>query len=171
MSAPTSVFGRFQFSDENAKSVRLARPMLLAARTTSRTAETPATWPASRGKCRLRAHRPLPSMIMATCLGRTVEAFGASAISFLAAGLSDLHDFLLFAVKHRVDFPYVRVGDLLQFVAVFMMLVLANFMVLFEPLQKVHSVAAHIAHCDSGRLSVFRGQLGKFLAPLLIKFG
>src|SRR5690242_5281489 len=106
-------------------------------------------------------------MMMATWLGRTIEVFGASAISFLAAGLSDLHDFLFFAVQHGVDFLYVRVGDLLQFIAVFMMLVLADFVVFFEPLQKVHAVAAHIPDSDSGRFSVFRGELGKFLAPLL----
>src|SRR5690242_8664919 len=155
MSAPTSVLGRFQFSDEKAKSVRLPRQMLLAARTTSRTAATPATWPASRGRCRLRAHLPLPSMMMATCLGRTVGAFGASAISFLAADPSDLHDFLLLAVKHGVDFLYVRVGDLLQFVTVFVVLVLANFVVFFEPLQEIHAVSPHIADRDSGRFSVF----------------
>jgi hypothetical protein len=70
---------------------------------------------------------------MATCLGRTVAISGASAISFLAAGPSDLHDFLLLAVKHGVDFLYVRVGDLLQFIAMLMVFVLANFVVFFEP--------------------------------------
>ena len=34
-----------------------------------RTEVTPARWPATRGKCRLRAQRPFPSMMMAMCLG------------------------------------------------------------------------------------------------------
>src|SRR5581483_1396815 len=33
-----------------------------------RTVSTPATWPATRGRPRARAHRPFPSMIIATCI-------------------------------------------------------------------------------------------------------
>src|SRR5579871_4135586 len=144
--------------------------MSLAARTTSRTALTPATCPASRGSIRLRAHRPLPSMMMATWLGRTPAVCGASAIFYLAAGPSDLHDFLLLAVKHGVDFIYVRVGDLLQFIAVLVVLVLADLVVFFEAFEQVHAIPANIADRDPGRLGIFRGELGQFLAPFLVKF-
>ena len=63
------------------------------------------------------------------------------------------------------------VGDLLQFVTVLMVFVLADLVVLFEALQKIHAVAAHIADRDAGGFGVFRGKLGKFLTPFLIKFG
>src|SRR2546428_7938308 len=39
-----------------------------AASTTRRTAFAPARWPAGRGKPRRVAQRPLPSMIIATCM-------------------------------------------------------------------------------------------------------
>src|SRR5207248_2586740 len=44
--------------------------MRAAVSTVLRTAFTPARWPAMRGRCRRRAQRPLPSMMMAMCLGR-----------------------------------------------------------------------------------------------------
>ena len=37
--------------------------------TVSRTASMPARWPSTRGRCRLAAQRPLPSMMIATCRG------------------------------------------------------------------------------------------------------
>ena len=44
-----------------------AMPTSGARSTTRRTAATPARWPATRGKPRRVAQRPLPSMMMATC--------------------------------------------------------------------------------------------------------
>ena len=35
-------------------------------------------WPISRGKCRALAHRPLPSMMMATCRGGTSASVAAA---------------------------------------------------------------------------------------------
>src|SRR5580693_10807192 len=42
-------------------------PTLEACSTIRRTAATPARWPATRGRLRRAAQRPLPSMMIATC--------------------------------------------------------------------------------------------------------
>ena len=63
----TSAFGRFQFSDEKPNRVRCVTPPSAAALMTLRAAATPWRWPMVRGRPRARAHRPLPSMMMATC--------------------------------------------------------------------------------------------------------
>ena len=44
-------------------------PSRADASTTSRTESMPARWPSARGRCRRAAHRPLPSMMTATCIG------------------------------------------------------------------------------------------------------
>src|SRR5215475_5489385 len=141
-------------------------PMSVAARTTSRTAATPATCPACRGRWRLRAHRPLPSMMMATWRGGLCMSCGAAAmVNDFPAGRSYLHDLLLLAVEHLIDFLYVRVGQLLQFIAFVMMLVLADLVVLLELLEDFHAIPAHIADGDPRLLGVFGGELREFLAP------
>src|SRR5690349_10043405 len=45
-----------------------------AASTVARTAFAPSTWPAVLGRPRLVAHRPFPSMMIATCIG-VAESF------------------------------------------------------------------------------------------------
>ena len=69
ISAETSVVGRCQFSWLNANSERCVTPASIAPWTTSRTAFMPERWPTGRGMKCLRAQRPLPSMMMATCCG------------------------------------------------------------------------------------------------------
>src|SRR5207247_2451316 len=58
--------GRFQLPEEKAKRVRVPIPSPGAASTIRRTARTPRRWPARRGRPRASAHRPFPSMTMAT---------------------------------------------------------------------------------------------------------
>src|SRR5881296_2428146 len=67
MRAATSPGGRFQLSAENAYSVSAPMPSPGAASTIRRTASTPARWPATRGRPRRPAQRPLPSITIATC--------------------------------------------------------------------------------------------------------
>src|SRR2546427_5556549 len=59
--AATSVAGRFQLSAEKAYSVSAATPSPGAASTVRRTASAPARWPATRGRPRRVAQRPLRS--------------------------------------------------------------------------------------------------------------
>ena len=66
MRSSISAAGRDQFSEEKLKMVRYWTPSSMAARTVRRTASTPLRCPAERGSPRLSAHRPLPSMMMAT---------------------------------------------------------------------------------------------------------
>src|SRR5450759_3608167 len=70
MSVATSRCGSFQFSVENAKSVRAVSSRRAAVSTVARTESIPARWPSTRGRRRCRAQRPLPSMMTATCRGR-----------------------------------------------------------------------------------------------------
>ena len=69
MSVPTSTAGRGQVSRENANSV--SAPLLRRAHSSMhmRTGRTPSLWPAWRGRPRASAQRPLPSMMIAMCLG------------------------------------------------------------------------------------------------------
>src|SRR5215207_3693459 len=67
MSAVTSGVGRFQLSDEKAYSVSVPTTSRTAASTISRAVRSPASWPAERESPCAVAHRPLPSMITATC--------------------------------------------------------------------------------------------------------
>src|SRR5207244_6922799 len=103
-------------------SVRYCKPSSRAARTTLRTAEIPLTWPASRGRCRFFAQRPLPSMMMATCRGRRLArtAWGGAAsnigfvkrrflVSCRQAPLLHVHDFLILGGKRVVDFMHAFV--------------------------------------------------------------
>ena len=66
VSSDTSSAGRRQFSELNANSVRNSMPRRAQASTVARTASTPLAWPATRGRCREVAQRPLPSMMIAT---------------------------------------------------------------------------------------------------------
>ena len=62
----TSSSGRFQFSDENANTVRYSMPRSEQACTQRTSASTPCLWPKKRGMKRFLAQRPLPSITMAT---------------------------------------------------------------------------------------------------------
>jgi len=64
-----STFGRSQFSVEKANTVSTSMPHFCDSFTTSFRARTPASWPTLAGHPCLSAHRELPSIIIATCLG------------------------------------------------------------------------------------------------------
>ncbi len=64
-----STFGRSQFSVEKANTVSTSMPHFCDSFTTSFSARTPASWPTVAGHPCLSAHRELPSIIIATCLG------------------------------------------------------------------------------------------------------
>ena len=66
---PTSSAGRPQFSLEKAKSVSASTSRRAHASTHMRTGLSPARCPAGRGRARAAAQRPLPSMVIAMCLG------------------------------------------------------------------------------------------------------
>lgn len=61
--------GRNQFSEEKAKTVSARMPQRQESLMISLRDLYPASWPAETGKPLSRAHRELPSMMMATCLG------------------------------------------------------------------------------------------------------
>src|SRR5690606_15852678 len=69
INAVTSNFGLFQFSVEKAYSVRCFTPISAAPSTTLFTEVTPFLCPKTLGCLCCFAHLPLPSIIMAMCLG------------------------------------------------------------------------------------------------------
>jgi hypothetical protein len=69
MSAETSAFGRDQFSVEKVYNVNTSTPISPQIRVIFLTELMPSLCPANRGNLLLLAHRPLPSIIMAICLG------------------------------------------------------------------------------------------------------
>src|SRR6218665_2963184 len=111
MSPDTSSAGRFQFSEEKAKTVSTATLRSRQARMQRRRLSIPWRWPARRGRKRLVAQRPLPSMTMAMCCG-------VASDWVMAAGggqpVSDSHHFLFLARHQLVDGDDVLVGQLLD---------------------------------------------------------
>src|SRR6185436_19366790 len=70
MRLATSCTGRVQLSEENAYSVSTLMPVRAADSTMRLTVRAPARCPAERAKPRRSAQRPLPSMMIATCIAR-----------------------------------------------------------------------------------------------------
>src|SRR3984957_17941207 len=68
ISAATSAGGRDQLAEEKAYSVSVLTSARAATSTTVRTAFAPSICPAVRGNPRSVAQRPLPSMMIATCM-------------------------------------------------------------------------------------------------------
>src|SRR5256885_1328262 len=123
-------------------------PTSIAARTIERTADTPATWPAERGRCRLRAQRPFPSMMIATWRGSVSGPSGTffAIISSLDSGprASDLHDLVLLILERVVNVVDMGVRHLLQFLAQPAVIILADLMVLFALFQELPAVPADV---------------------------
>src|SRR5690606_17555176 len=119
MSTETSSAGRRQFSELNANRVRNSMPSRAQASTVVRTASTPLAWPATRGRRRWVAQRPLPSMTIATWRG-TREAAGLigigseNALFCSGQAVSDRHDFLFLVRQQLVDLRDELVGELLD---------------------------------------------------------
>ena len=81
---PTSSGGLRQFSELKANKVKYSTFCLTHSSTTLRTASSPSECPATRGINRLVAQRPLPSMMMATCLG-TLPTAGTASVELVVA--------------------------------------------------------------------------------------
>src|SRR6185312_4875300 len=172
----TSSGGRRQFSLEKAKSVRYSTPALAQARTVSRTASTPLRCPATRGRNRFFAQRPLPSMMIATCRGTS----GASGMTCVedsnwvisrlvprASRLSYGHQVLLFFRDELVDILDRFVGHRLDFLLGSLVVVLAHLALLEERLHVGHGVAADVAHRHLRVLALVLHDLGELLPALL----
>src|SRR5690242_407366 len=175
MSASTSRRGRFQFSIENVYSVRTSTPSATQPLTASRTDSRPARWPIRRGTPRAFAQRPLPSMMMATCLGRLprrinssgVKARAGNQLSLLPQGAasarscgttrnreagraarpraSDFHDFRGLLLEEFVHQRDVAIGELLHVRGQALRLVLGDIAVALLGLHVLEHVVAHLA--------------------------
>src|SRR2546421_11401058 len=172
MSTLTSSAGRRQFSLENAKSVRYSTPRSMHALTTSRTASTPRRCPATRGRKRFFAQRPLPSMMIATWRG-TEPLSGIAwveetkSVTGAARSFSYRHHVLLFFGDEPVDVGDRLVGEGLDLLLRALVVVLADLVVLEQLLHVRHRVAADVAHRDLRVLALVLHDLRELLAPLL----
>src|SRR3989442_225530 len=177
----TSSGGRRQFSLENANSVRYSMPRSIAPRTAPRTASTPLRWPATRGRWRARAQRPLPSMMIATWRGVSralgtsrVELGNADRTEFLGgtgkargSGVrSDRHQVRFLRVQDLVDLGDVAVGELLNIGLCMPLVVLRALLVLQHLLQMFVGVAADVADRDLRRFGLLVHDLRELLAAL-----
>src|ERR1035437_6767800 len=168
--AATSWRGRDQFSVLNAQRVRMC---------------TPDSWPATRGRWRRRAHRPLPSMMMPTWRGNS--GLEGSRIAAGAGGRSmctetplrmarfrgdgdprsDLEDLSLLLLGEIVNLADEAVGDVLHLGDVALDLVLGDVPLLLQPAQVVDLVAANVAHRDARLLRLLLDELGELAAAIL----
>src|SRR6185437_16209772 len=143
ISSATSATGRLQFSVEKPKMVSQRMLRSGAACTMRFTASTPAWCPTVRGRPRRFAHRPLPSMTIATCRcawsftpwpGAPVDGLFCWAamelrrilLGRLAAWRSDVHDLLFFGFQGFVHAPDRLIGQLLDLAFEPLFLVLAD---------------------------------------------
>src|SRR5258708_12461922 len=146
----TSSGGRRQFSLEKAKSVRNSMPRSMQALTTSRTVSTPRRCPATRGRKRFFAQRPLPSMMMATWRG-TIPVSGTACVELVNSGMSSRaalhrHQVLLFFGHEPVDVGDRLVGELLDLGLGAFVVVLAHLVLLDHGLPVPDPVAPHVLH-------------------------
>src|ERR1043165_5534443 len=152
----TSSVGRFQFSDENANTVRYSMPRSAQPSTVLTSVSTPALWPKKRGMKRFLAQRPLPSMTMATWRGTAT----------LESTASDRHDLGLFGRDQPVDLGDRAGGELLQIVERAALFVLADLLVLHQLLGVLVGIAAHVAHGDLGFFAFMACHLRELAAAL-----
>src|ERR1043165_5436103 len=143
----TSSLGRFQFSLEKAKTVRYSMSRSMQACTTRTRASTPCLWPKKRGRKRFFAHRPLPSMTMATWRGTP-----ALLSALTRTRRSDGHDLGFLGREQLVDLVDDAVGQLLDLVLAATLVVLGDELVLGHLLGLLVGVAAQVAHGDLGIL-------------------
>src|SRR5580658_8947894 len=153
---------------------------------TGRIARTPARWPATRGRWRCRAHRPLPSMMMPTCRGRSALAgsgiaAGAGGRCIVGLGVrtprrhqpfrrgspSDLEDLSLLPLDGVVDSRDELIGDLLYVDQPGGHLVLADVAIFLDAPEVVDLVAADVAHGNTRFLRLAVDHLDEVLAPFL----
>src|SRR5262245_8736053 len=150
-STETSSAGRRQFSELNANRVKYSTPRSPQARTVARTASLPRWCPATRGRNRFFAQRPLPSMMMAIWRG-TAPVCGMVWVVLSCIGLSvrvrgDLHvheiGFLL--LQRLFDLRDIAVGQLLDVVLGAALLILRKLVFLQHLLEMSVRIAAQVA--------------------------
>src|SRR5688500_12851209 len=122
-------------------------PSSAAAVTACRTDSAPRRWPAMRGRPRARAQRPLPSMMIATCVGSGPPSAAEGTASVF---WSDIQDVFFLGRDRVVDLLDEFVGQLLDQRALLAVLVLGDLVALLVRLEGLHAVAAHIAYGDAG---------------------
>src|SRR5919108_3335146 len=129
-------------------------PRSSAASTVRRSARVPSRCPASTGRPRPLAHRPFPSMMIATDRG---TSDGSSAgrprpkrsrirRRSVSAGHSDFGDLGFLAFEQLVDLAGVLVRQLLNALLGPPLLVLADIAFCLQLLQMPIDVAPHVAH-------------------------
>src|SRR5713101_961659 len=159
--AEISVGGRCQFSSENANSVSTSTPASIAPSTTSRTAVIPARCPSGRGRCRSRAQRPLPSMMMATWRG---TAPPKRILARRSSPTSDLHDLRLFAFDQLFHELQMVVMQLLRLLLGVLLVVLRDVLGLLDLVDRLR---AGPAHADAPFFGELVHDLHQLLAALL----
>ena len=105
--------------------------------TTARTDALPRRWPSVRLLPLSLAQRPLPSMMMATCLGNRLLS---RPLRFILGGgdwagrakASDLHNLVLFGLQHLVYPDDELIGDLLDSLLALFKIVCGNLLFLFQ---------------------------------------
>src|SRR3954471_255020 len=150
--SPISVAGRDQFSELKEKIVRYKMPSSLAARTTRRSASTPRRWPSARGRPRAAAQRPFPSMMIATCRGasdRSAPSVAVTAAFDIGQSLNR-EDFFFLGRKQLIDLRNRPVGCLLYVRGQTLLIILGDFVVLFQFLDRIEAIAADMADGDAG---------------------
>src|SRR5579862_5793571 len=113
-----------------------------------RTDSAPRRCPATRGRPRAVAQRPLPSMMIATWLGGVPPSPGTAR----DCGTSDMQDVFFLRRQGVVDHFDLIVGQLLNFGTALAVLVLGDLVALFQILERFHAVAPDVAHRDAGVL-------------------
>src|SRR4051794_4007296 len=160
MSPSTSSEGRDQFSVENEKTVSSSTPRSTASRSRSLTTSAPARWPSIGDSPRRCAHRPLPSVMIATY-------FGAEATCLRL----DLEDLFLFALEEGFDLADGLVGQSLKLRFRPPFVVLADLSLLLQLAKVVHHVAADVAHGHPPLLRHVVHDPHQVLAALLVQLG
>src|SRR5215207_2477029 len=113
ISPSTSSRGRDQFSVEKEKTVSSFTPSSTASRRRSFTTSAPARWPSITESPRRCAHRPLPSVMIATYFGTDDIGVSRSEARPDAPRL-DLQDLLFLAFQQRLDLADGLVREPLQ---------------------------------------------------------
>src|SRR6202043_638398 len=138
-------------------------PSSLAARTARRRASTPRRWPSTRGRPRAAAQRPLPSMMIATCMGPSLRSgaslagpagFDINQFLTITASLTG-EDFLFLGREQLIDLGNHPVGCLLHIVGKTLLIVLRNLVVLLELFDGVEAIAADMTDRDLGGFGIF----------------
>src|SRR5215467_6759565 len=131
-------------------------------------ARTPARWPNECGRLRLRAHRPLPSMMIPTWRGGAPGGAGTTdGAAWAAVTASDLHHLGLLALADGVDLRRVGVGDLLELVARALGVVLGDVAGALLLVDVLELLAAHVADGHARLLGALLDHL-HVLAPALL---